>query len=208
MQINLIEPVTKDRSRVVLDSGESFVLYKGELRLLKIKEQGELPEEIYKQIFTVVLPKRAKLRAMNLLKTRPYTEYELTKKLREGGYPEAVIDIAISYVKDYGYVNDKQYALDYIKTYVSRRSKKELYQKLIQKGIGKETLDAAFNDTYGTYKDARTDLFDESEVIKKTLVKKCFTGKETYEEKQKLLAYFYRRGFDMDMVYKAMDYLT
>ena len=206
MQIEKIQSVNKSRSKIFLDTGESFVLYNGELRLLKLKENSEVTESVYKQIMEVVLPKRAKLRTMNLLKVKPYTEYGIRKKLIEGGYPSEVIDIAIDYVKSFGYINDKQYALDYIAMDKERHSKKEIYLKLSQKGIAKETLDSAFSESYGSYSDSRKEAsFDEKELVVKTLKKRGFTGSETYEEKQKMLAYFYRRGFDMDLVFSAMD---
>lgn len=208
MQIDSIVPVTKDRNRVILDTGESFVIYKGEQRILKLTENSELPEDTYNRIMTVILPKRAKLRAMNLLKVRPYTEYQLRRKLSEGGYPDTVSEIAIEYVKSFGYIDDKTYAVDFIKSQTDCRSKKELYLKLSQKGIQREVLDYAFNVTYGSYSDAHDECsFDETEVIIKALQKRHFTGNETYEERQKLLAYFYRRGFEMDNVFKAMDQL-
>jgi len=206
MLIESVEPVGKDRSRVILEDGRSFVLYKGEMRILKLKENTDLGEEVYKNIMETVLPKRAKLRALNLLKSRAYTEYGLKKKLTEGGYPDSVADIAVAYVKSFGYINDRQYALDYIGEQSSKRSKKELYLKLSQKGIGKEILDGVFGEIYGSYKDARDESsFNERGVILKTLKKKGFTGKESYEDRQKILSYFYRRGFEMDSVYKAMD---
>ena len=49
---------------------------------------------------------------------------------------------------------------------------------------------------------------EETERVIRGLEKKHFTGEESYEEKQKILAYFYRRGFNMDAVYRAMDNLT
>lgn len=206
MLIDSIEAVTKDRSRVKLEDGESFVLYKGELRLLKLQDGKELSDSTYRQIMDVVLPKRAKLRCLNLLKARDYTEYQLRKKLSEGGYPESVSDIAVKYVKSFGYVDDKKYALAFIREQNENRSRKELYQKLSQKGISREILDSAFNETYGSYKDAREeDRFDETAVILKTLKKRGYTGSESYEDRQKMLAYFYRRGFDMDSVYHAME---
>lgn len=206
MQIDAIEEISKERSRVKLDTGETFVLYKGEFRLLKLKQGSELSEETYNQIKNVVLPKRAKLRCLNLLKSRAYTEYQLRKKLIDGGYPLEVIDIAIKYVKSFGYIDDYQYSLDFINQECKKHSRKEIYLKLSQKGINKEVLDSAFYDTYGSYKDAEPESsFDEISVIKKALSKRHYTGEETYEERQKLLAYFYRRGFDMDVVHKAMD---
>ena len=207
MQIAKIEEITKDRCRVTLDTEESFVLYKGEIRLLKLKPDTALSDDIYRQITTVVLPKRCKLRAMNLLKARPYTEYQLRKKLLEGGYSEETAGIALDYVKSFGYVNDKQYALDFIRQQTENRSKKELYMKLLGKGIDKEILDQAFSETYGSLEDVKEQTYDETAVIVKTLKKRGFSPDMSYEDKQKLLAYFYRRGFEMDSVYKAMDSL-
>ena len=67
-------------------------------------------------------------------------------------------------------------------------------------------MDRVFGELYGSYKDAREDSsFNETDVILKTLKKKGYTGQESYEDRQKILSYFYRRGFEMDSVYKAMD---
>ena len=210
MQIERIDAVGRDRVRLILETGESIVLYKGELRLLKIKEDGVLSDDNYLKIMKGILPKRAKLRAMNLLKARSYTEYQLRKKLLEGGYPEEIAEEAVSYVKSFGYINDREYARAYITEQSKSRSRRELFMKLQQKGIAKETLDAVFAECYdGGSKDLVDETFDEKSVIIKALKKRGFTGHETYEEKQKILAYFYRRGFEMDKVYAAMDdYLT
>lgn len=205
MLIEKIEAVARGRNKVSLDSGESFILYTGELRLLKIKEGAELSEETYLQIVKGILPKRAKLRAMNLLKSRSYTEYQLKKKLLDTGYADSICEEAVAYVKSFGYINDREYAISYINEQASVRSRREIFQKLQQKGIQKSTLDAVFSEIYGETESGDESSFDEIAVIVKTLKKRGFTGNESYEEKQKLLAYFYRRGFEMDKVYRAMD---
>ena len=205
MQIESIEPVSNNRMQIMLDTGEKFILYKGELRLLKIKGVGALSEEVYKQIVSGILPKRARFRAMNLLKSRMYTEYQLRRKLMDGGYPDYIVDQAISYVKQYGYVNDREYAIAFIEEQRSKRSRKEIANKLLSKGIEHETIDSAFMSIYGDTAGEDTETFDEIAVIEKALVKKGFTGQESYEEKQKLLGYFYRKGFSIDHVHAAMD---
>ncbi len=207
MLIESISDAGSKKCTVKLDNGESFSLYKGEIRLLKLKEGAELSSAAYEQIMTVILPKRAKLRAMNLLKVRPYSEYDLTRKLKDGGYPESVICNAIDYVKSYGYINDDEYALSFIKTYSGRKSKKEIYNMLSMKGIKKETADAVFDSLDAAAEVYSDEAFDESEIIYKALIKKGATGEESYEDRQKLFAYFYRRGFETDAIYKAYDRL-
>lgn len=208
MNVVSIERVTKDRSRVKFENGETLILYQGEIRIYRIKEGSDISDEVYSVIVCEVLPKRAKLRAMNLLKARDYTEYQLRTKLLEGGYPIDIVNQAIEYVKSYGYVDDNRYALCYIKEQMCRRSRKEIYQKLVVKGISRDIIDRAFYEVNSSLdSDADTYKFDERDAIVKLLLKKRFTGDETYEEKQKLLAFFYRKGFEIDSVYKAMDFI-
>ncbi len=73
MTVTGIEAISKSRSKVFLDGEFAFVLYKGELRKYQMKEGSELQEDILEELQTQVLPKRAKLRAMNLLKNSQYT---------------------------------------------------------------------------------------------------------------------------------------
>ena len=73
MKVTEIEAVSKSRAKVYIDDKFAFVLYKGELRSFQIREGEEVSEEDYRNILEEVLPKRAKRRAMNLLKSREYT---------------------------------------------------------------------------------------------------------------------------------------
>ena len=53
-----------------------------------------------------VLPKRAKLRAMNLLQGREYTTSQLRTKLQQGYYPPEIIEQAIEYEAGFHYKDD------------------------------------------------------------------------------------------------------
>ena len=77
-----IKEYLKNKYKIYLNDEFAFVLYKGELRSYKIKIGNELNTKDYEEIINNVLPKRAKLRCMNLLKSRDYTEAQLRKKLR------------------------------------------------------------------------------------------------------------------------------
>ena len=84
MTITGIEEMNHKKVRVYIDNEFAFVLYKGELRLYGIREGEEIGEEEYLEITGKILPKRAKLRSMNLLKSRAYTEKQLRDKLVQG----------------------------------------------------------------------------------------------------------------------------
>ena len=122
MQVTKLLPLDKKRSRVWLDEEFAFVLYKGELRRFNIREGGELNEKDYIEIVHTLLPKRAKLRAMNLLKSHTYSVKQLEDKLREGFYPEEIISEAIQYVSSYGYLDDLRLCEEYIRVHLAERA--------------------------------------------------------------------------------------
>ena len=114
MTVTRIEELSKSRSRVYIDDQFAFVLYKGELRLYHLREGEEIALQDYETILGEILPKRAKLRAMNLLKSRDYTVSQLRQKLEQGGYPEAVAEEALGYVESFHYTDDLRYAVSFI----------------------------------------------------------------------------------------------
>lgn len=200
MQVLKIQERTKNRVDILLDNDFSFVLYKGEVRLYKITEGKELSEASFREIMENVLPKRAKLRAMNLLKVRPYTVKGLTDKLSEGGYPDSVIKNAIDYVSSYHYLDDYQYALDYINTFKDRKSRQRMIQDLIQKGVSKNDIENALNEEWD---DEAENL--EEEQIRKFLIKKKYDAEAfSYEDKMKLLSALARKGYGVEVCKKVM----
>ena len=207
MLVVSIKEINKQRERVLLDTEESFILYKGEIRTLKIREGSELSFENYEKIVKGILPKRCKLRAMNLLKERSYTVYQLKKKLTDSGYPENIVNDTIDYVSSFGYVDDLKYAMAYIGEKEGSYSRTKIRQKLLTKGISGKVTDEAYHklglerEEFGESDSSEL----EYELIRKTLKKRGYSKDLDYEGKQKVLAYFYRRGFDIDKVRRAMD---
>ena len=143
MTVTRIEELSRSRCKIYLEDSFAFVLYKGELRLFGVREQEELSEESYREIMQEVLPKRATLRCMNLLQSRAYTESKLRSKLKEGGYPQESIDSALAYVKSYHYVDDLQFAKDYIANQAGKKSKRVLERDLIARGVSRDEIEAA-----------------------------------------------------------------
>lgn len=201
MIVTKVIPQPKKRYKVELDGEYAFTLYQGELKTYQIEENKELPASVYQEIMTQVLPKRAKLRGMNLLMSRFYTIRQLSDKLRDGGYPEPIVEDTIAYLKSYHYLDDVRYAEDFLRSGMNTYSQKELTGKLMKKGISGETLEIAMNNLMDT-----DDYQDENEAILRLLNKKNYhPDKFGYEEEQKLLAFFYRKGFPLDKVRKVME---
>ena len=196
MTVTNIKELSKSRVRIEIDHEFAFVLYKGELRLHKIEEGDEIEDAVYDRIMKDVLPKRAKLRAMNLLKNRTYTKAQLKDKLLQGGYPEQIADIAVDYVVSYRYVDDEQYVRDFIEYNREKKSRKRIQLDLMYKGISEQLFQDIWEEIAG----------DDEEVIEREQIiywmnKKHFCPQEaTFEEKQKMMALLYRKGFSINNI--------
>lgn len=198
MIVTKTEAVTKTKYKVYIDGQFAFVLYKGELSRYRIGEGEELPVQTYEEICEEVLAKRAKLRAMHLLNVMGRTELQLREKLEQGGYPERVIEEALSYVKSFGYVDDENYAKNFADSRKDRKSRKEIEMLLKRKGISAEIIDSALRECY----EEDTSV----SAIRKLMRKRHYLpGEASYEEKQKMTAYFMRKGFSYDDICRAFE---
>lgn len=201
MTVTDIASLDNKRVRVFVDGEFAFVLYKGEIRDFGLRTGEDISSPVFDEIKNVVLPKRAKLRAMNLLQKRDYTEYKIREKLREGYYGEDIIDEAVDYLKSFRYIDDERYAEDYVRYHMQDRSRNRIKQDLMQKGISTELLDRILDTTY-----CEETQNPEIELCRTLLKKKHFDPDlATYEEKQKLKAFLYRKGFGTDVIESAMS---
>lgn len=200
MRVTQIVEISKSRSKVYLDQESPFVLYKGELRLYHIKEGEELADSDYQVILQEILPKRARLRSMNLLKSRDYTAHQLRIKLKQGFYPENVIEDALAYVESYHYIDDARYARDYITYHECSKSRMRITQDLHTRGISDSVIENAFQE-WGELGGRQ----DERVMIRKLLDKKHYDPeKADFKEYQKIYAYLCRKGYSSQSIRQSM----
>lgn len=191
MIVNRIEPLDKRRSKVFLDGDFAFVLYKGELRRYQIEVGRELTEAVYQEILEGVIGKRARERALYLLKFSGRTEAELRKRLKSGFYPEQSIDKAIEFLKRYQYLDDYGYARNYIEVYGKHKSVAELKGALREKGIEKEQINSLLEELEP----------DEEGQIRHILEKRRRKEAEvTPERMKKDIAYLMRKGYSYEKI--------
>lgn len=200
MTVTDITPITKSRYRIVLDEELTFVLYKGEVNRLHIRKGEEIMEDTYSLIFHEILPKRAKLRCMNLLQTKDYTHRQLEDKLKQGEYPKEIIEAAITYVESYGYVDDEKYVRNYIEYNLDKKSRLRIENDLMRKGVRRELTGKIFDEL----KESGMEI-DEITMIQKLLLKKDYNSHSaTDEEKRKMYAFLSRKGFRSDVIGRAL----
>lgn len=198
-----IKELTAKKVLVYIDYKEAFAVYKGELRKFNISVQRIIDDSTYDELIKV-LSKRAVIRAMSLLKNKDYTRAELINKLKKDYYPDNCIDAAISYVEKYGYIDDYRYSFNYITFKSSSKSRKMIKSFLKSKEIDDSIIEKAFSDFFGG---DDIDNYEYDIVLKqmKKKIQKYDDKNLDYKEKQKIIAYFYRKGFQVDIIKKVLD---
>ena len=207
MMITGIEdhPKGKGRVRIFMNNEFAFVLYKGELSQYGIECGVTVTDTLYDRIMQETVFPRARKRAMNLLMNIDRTEADVRRRLSED-YPPEAVDNAIQYVKSFGYINDMRYAEEYIRCKTERTSRKQIRSKLMEKGVDKEVIEAAF-ETYDEESDGEP---ADRQLIRKLIGKRCPSGVSglEYNDRQKLFSYLYGKGFsipDIEAVYSELQ---
>ena len=196
MQILSVVPLDKRRSKILTDEDFAFVLYKGELKTYEIEEAKELPKEVYQEILQKILFKRAKERALYLLKSRDRTELEIRKKLKDGFYPKEAIEYAIVFLKEYRFVDDENYGRNYIRTYGNRKSRRQLEFELTTKGLAKEKVSQLLEEC---------EVSESSQILRYLQKKGYQNGITSPKERSKLTAALMRKGFSYEAVFELME---
>ena len=148
---------------------------------------------------------QGKKRALRLLERRDYSKKELVERLKKDGYEEDIIEKIIDYVDGFHYLDDLRVAGSFIRGKKEYKSKRELEFLLKQKGISEEEIENALLENYKN----EEGVSQEEIVIKKWLVKYHAEEEKipqmTLEEKQKVAAKLYRKGFASEKIRKLLQ---
>ncbi len=138
--------------------------------------------------------------ALRYLERRARTEQELREKLARRQVPPQAIEAVLAKLKDYGYINDTTFAINWqryrndFKPMGVRRIKLELYQK----GVAKEII-----ATVSAEKEAELTLARQAAETR--LRQYAHLDRPTFE--RRLSAFLARRGFDYRTVKQIVDEL-
>lgn len=201
MQVMQISGLDKKRMRIFLEDGRSFVLYRGEVRRYSLEEGAELSDGQYEEICSEILKKRARRRTMHLLEKMDRTETQIREKLRQGFYPEEIIEDAVAYVKGYHYLDDSRYAENYVRNQREKKSRRKIQMELMAKGIDRELAEQTLEE--------ECQRENEQELILKWVEKKHYSAQTAdLKEKQRMYQFLMRKGFQSDDILHVLDYLT
>ena len=142
--------------------------------------------------------RKAKHRALYLLERCDRTEQELRTKLSQNYEPE-VVEEAIAYVKQFHYIDDKRYAVNYLTSRGRVKSRRQVEQELLyKKGISREVLEEVRQEA---------EPQDEREMIRRWMDKKQIIPQTaTQEELRRFYLFLMRRGFQSEDILRELKY--
>lgn len=190
MEVLFVEPSGRSgKTRVVFGNGTALFLYKSEVKKYELKA-GHVPDSTYDSLIEDVIRPRCRTRALHLISKMDRTESDVRQKLREGGYPEDIIEDTLSFMEEYHYVDDLEYAKAYFRTYGDTKSLKVITQKLLEKGVAKETIRAACEEAYDG---------SEEDLIRRLLEKRHYDPERAdRKEREKTARFLIGKGFSYD----------
>lgn len=199
MIITQIQYGENKKYQVYLNDAFAFELYKSELKSENLQVGMEVDEELYDKILYQVVGKRAIKRAMHILEKHDKTKKQLEDKLRQNHYPKECIAYALAYVEHYGYIDDYSYASRYVEYRKQKKSRSQLKQELLGKGIDRTIVSQVLDDTEDC----------EEEILREQILRKYQNPCEfTREQKQKIIASFMRKGFSFTLIDRVLSHLT
>ncbi|SDJ52939.1 regulatory protein [Lachnospiraceae bacterium G41] len=196
-----IKSITDFKSnKVKIDAeGVTFALYKSDLKKYDIKE-GELEEDIFNEIMTEILPKRALDRSLKIITGRDMTEGMIKDKLREDLYPGDIIDSVIERLKQERLINDERFIRGFIEGKSSKKSKRDIMVALSSKRVDMNLAERIYAEL-----SEEGCLSDEKELIIKLLEKRHYDfEKADFEDKQRQIRYLLGKGFSYDSIHSAL----
>jgi len=127
--------------------------------------------------------------ALKLLKFRPRSENELRKRMKLKGFDDSEIVEVIEKLKKYGYLNELEDAINYVKIKCERGwSKKRIYLGLLIRGYNEQIINEALNN------------YEKDVVIEK--LKREMRRKHL--DKEKLIKLLKSRGFEWDIIKEVL----
>ena len=135
-------------------------------------------------------------KAMTHLSATRKTEKQIRDFLVKKGYLSAVVDYVIEKLNDYGFLDDKEYAENYVEYAAQKKGVRLIRAEMRRKGLSEENVDLALQE-----------VDEETQVATAiTILQKYMRHKEADRETlQKAVKHLLSKGFDYDVAKKAIE---
>lgn len=139
----------------------------------------------------------ARQKAYRLLSLRPRSTFEIEKKLREKGFPSAVIKESLEKLHELKYLDDVSFAFQWARNLAVNKlwGNRKIAASLREKGIAARLIDGAIEE-------ARQEISEEDTIV--LLIKKRMAGNrlnlQDIKEKKRIFQNLLGRGFPADLI--------
>ncbi len=197
-EITAITPQAKDKTRcnVYIDGRFFCGLTLETVMKNRLKAGVQITAERLAEIQLESEKNTAFDKALTHLSASRKTEKQIRAFLTKKGYLPVVCDYAVEKLRDYGFIDDSEYAEAYIENVAKRKGSRLIRMELKGKGLSDEAIDGALRDL-----DEEQELASAKNVLEKYLRGKAWSC-ETY---QKGYRYLLGKGFDGDTVKQALS---
>ena len=161
------------------------------------------------------LYQRCKERSLYLLTGTAKTERRLREKLQKSEhYTEEIIERTLSFLKEYDYINDYRYCMQYLEENAHRRSAKDMQSKLYGRGVDGSVIREAMEDFQRKHREegAESSFEEQRENEPERIALKRWLEKKSrnmdlsdWKESQKLTASLLRKGFSYSMIQEYLQ---
>ncbi len=86
--------------------------------------------------------------ALALLSRKAFTVHELEKRLSAKEYAREEISEAVARLGEWGYLNDRAYAISFCNTYSARKSRRKIREELRMRGVSPELIGEVLSECY------------------------------------------------------------
>ena len=202
--ITKIEQQKKNPNRYSIYIGNEFSIGVHENTLVKFRlaKGMELEEDFIEQVLKEEEQNKANNYALKLLGYRPRSENEIIDKMRNKGYEIEFIDKTINYLKKYGYIDDKEYALTYSRDRmrVKKLGQQRIKAELLQKGVNKEVLEEALYELID-----KDDEYERALELAEKKINSSYRNDDKNAQYRKLGAFLQRKGYSFDTIKKVLN---
>lgn len=190
-----------NRRNIHLDGQFAFGCNVNVVARFRLREGETITPERLREIQLGEVKQECLDRALRFIEMRRHGRSELADKLKRHEYGPTVIEAVLDDLTRMGYLDDEQFALEYIASAARRRQmgRRRAAMELAKKGIDRATADRALGQFY----ESHDDLAAARQLIEKKLPSLKRLDPQT--ARRRLTGQLLRRGFDYQAIKPLID---
>lgn len=154
--------------------------------------------------------------ALNYLSRRALTSYELKKRLLDKGFSQEEVLAAVERLEEWGYLNDRHYALAYCNSHRERHSRRKIREDLRWRGLDLTLIEQVLAEVYSPEDELSTCISLAEKAwreVKRQKSKNSDQGPELTPplfkaQQQKVVRKLLQKGYPTPLVYEVIKKIS